>query len=332
MNVKKLVMAAMMLSVSATAAAALDLSKLTIGTPDVDDIEYPDDEPHSDEEVELGKMLFFDNRLSKNNNQSCATCHNPELGFSDGLKFGLGTNGNQLGRNAPHIYNLAWASTLFWDGRAATLEEQALGPIVANAEMGMSPELTLERLQKVEGYAIQFNDIYEDGLTFENVGKAIAAFERTVISDNAAFDQYIAGNKNAMSPSAVRGMEVFVGKGNCTRCHDGDNFTDDSFHNIGIGDGDPGRYGITKNKNMMGAFKTPGLRNIIYSAPYMHDGSAATLEEVVDLYNQGGHKGSKHVSPLIEPLNLSLQEKADLVAFMAALTDTVVIQRPQLPE
>jgi cytochrome c peroxidase len=314
------------------ASANLDLSKLTIGTPDVEDIEYPDDDPHSEAEVELGKMLFFDTRLSKNDNQSCATCHNPELGFSDGLKLGIGTDGNRLGRNAPHIYNLAWASSFFWDGRASTLEEQALGPIVASAEMGMSQELTIERLGGIKGYVTRFEGVYEDGLTFDNVGRAIAAFERTFISDNSAFDQYIAGDETAMSPSAVRGMEIFVGKGNCTRCHDGANFTDDSFHNIGTGNDDPGRYGVVKDDSLKGAFKTPGLRNIIYSAPYMHDGSVASLEDVVELYNAGGHEGSKDVSPLIEPLNLSHQEKADLVAFMGALTDTVVIDRPELPE
>lgn len=332
MRMRKIIAAGVCLLFCFSAAAELDLSKLIIGTPDVDDIEYPDDEPHTSEEIELGKMLYFDTRLSKNNNQSCATCHNPELGFSDGLKLGLGTDGNRLGRNAPHLYNLAWASTLFWDGRATTLEEQALGPIQAAAEMGMTSELTIERLASIKGYVSAFDSIYEDGLTFDNVGKAIAAFERTFISDNSAFDQYIDGNQEAMSPSAVRGLELFVGKANCTRCHDGENFTDDSFHNIGLGGEDPGRYAFVKDDSLKGAFKTPGLRNIIYSAPYMHDGSVASLEEVVDLYNQGGHKGSKNISPLIVPLKLSNQEKADLVAFMGALTDTIVIERPQLPE
>lgn len=313
------------------AVASTSPIKLKIGTPDVDEIEYPDDEPHGDDEIELGKMLFFDVRLSKNNNQSCATCHNPDLGFSDGLQLGLGTSGNRLGRNAPHLYNLAWASSLFWDGRASTLEEQALGPILAAGEMGMSRTLAIARLSKIKGYVTRFEKLYADGLTFENIGKAIAAFERSIISDNSAFDHYIAGDKNAMSPAAIRGMAVFSGKGNCTRCHDGNNFTDDSFHNIGVGDTDLGRYGISASENMKGAFKTPGLRNIILSAPYMHNGSVATLEDVVELYNQGGHKSNSEVSPLIEPLSLSAQEKADLVAFMAALTDIVIIDRPQLP-
>jgi len=302
-----------------------------LGTPDRDDIEYPNDEPHPQREVNLGKVLFFDTRLSKHKNQSCATCHNPELGFSDGLDKGFGSDGSDLGRNAPHIYNLAWSVSLFWDGRSSSLEDQALGPIQSEVEMQMSSEQVLERLSNIQFYRQEFNGVYEDGLTFNNVGKAIAAFERTLISDNSAFDQYIAGNKQAMSPSAIRGLRLFAGKANCIDCHDGPNFTDDSFHNIGLGVEDFGRYDVVKDKAFLGAFKTPGLRNIIYSAPYMHDGSVTTLEEVVEHYNQGG-LGQKNVSPLIKPLKLNKQEKADLVAFMAALTDTIEIQRPRLPK
>lgn len=322
---------ALLLACSSISTQASDINYGNLGTPDRDDIEYPDDEPHSEREINLGKVLFFDTRLSKHKNQSCATCHNPELGFSDGLDKGFGSDGTDLGRNAPHIYNLAWSVSLFWDGRSSTLEDQALGPIQSEVEMQMSSDQVLNRLSKINFYQQEFTAVYEDGLTFENVGKAIAAFERTVISDNSAFDQYIAGNEDAMSPSAVRGLKLFAGKANCIACHDGPNFTDDSFHNIGLGIDDPGRYEFVKEKAFLGAFKTPGLRNIIYSAPYMHDGSVRTLEEVVEHYNQGG-VGQKNVSPLIKPLKLNKQEKADLVAFMAALTDTVEIQRPKLPK
>lgn len=323
---KKLVLLCVFLYTNISYAAS---PQLTIGTPDVDDIEYPDDEPHSQEEIELGKQLYFDNRLSKNNNQSCATCHNPELGFSDGIAKGIGTGGDILGRNAPHIYNLAWGATFFWDGRASTLEEQALGPIVSSMEMQMTPEVALKRINNIAGYVKQFNDVYGE-VSFENIGRAIAAFERTFISDNSAFDKYIAGDEKAMSPSAIRGMQVFVGKGNCTACHDGDNFTDDSFHNIGIDNGDLGRYELDKQDSLRGAFKTPGLRNIVFSAPYMHDGSLGSLEQVVEHYNEGA-PNVPYLSPLIKPLNLNVQEKADLVAFMAALTDPVIIERPVLP-
>lgn len=309
-------------------AAAIDLGNL--GTPDVDYIEYPDDEEHSEEEVALGKWLYFDTRLSKKQNQSCATCHNPELGFSDGLDKGFGTGGDILGRNAPHIYNLAWSVSFFWDGRAASLEEQALGPIQSDMEMQMTPSQAVARLNKVPAYQKAFADVYEDGITFNNIGRAIAAFERTLISDNSAFDQYLAGNKTAMSPSAERGLSLFTGKANCIACHDGPNFTDDSFHNIGLDDGDVGRYAIDPVAHLKGAFKTPGLRNIVFSAPYMHDGSLGTLQEVVEHYNKGGNT-KQDLSPLIKPLNLTQQEKADLIAFMAALTDPVEIERPNLP-
>ncbi|MBQ4836649.1 MULTISPECIES: cytochrome-c peroxidase [Pseudoalteromonas] len=300
-----------------------------LATPDIDDIEYIDDEEPSEREVNLGKMLFFDNRLSKHQNQSCATCHNPELGFSDGLAKGIGSGGDILGRNAPHLYNLAWSSIFFWDGRAKSLEEQALGPIVSDVEMQMTPKEALQRLEKVAFYKKEFKEVY-GALTFENIGRAIAAFEMTIISDDSAFDKYLAGQREAMSHSAIRGLKLFVGKARCVKCHDGANFTDDSFHNIGIEDNDDGRFAVDPNSKLKGAFKTPGLRNIIMSAPYMHDGSLASLEEVVEHYDKGA-VNVKNVSPLIVPLNLNPQEKADLIAFMAALTDPVVITRPQLP-
>jgi cytochrome c peroxidase len=303
----------------------------TLATPDVDDIEYPDDEPPSQAEVELGKILFFDTRLSSNLKQSCATCHNPELGFSDGLKTSVGTMGGSVSRNAPHLYNLAWASTLFWDGRSSTLEDQALGPIQAAGEMNLPLDVLVPRLSKVAFYKEQFEKIYgEPEITAENIGKAIAAFERTIISDNSPFDQYIAGNKLAMSPAAIRGLTLFKGKANCTSCHDGANFTDDSFHNIGVNNEDIGRAGIVKSEGMNKAFKTPGLRNIAYSAPYMHDGSEGSLEDVVNFYNRGGDNKTD-IDKLIKPLNLSKLEVADLVAFMGALSDPIVISRPKVP-
>lgn len=303
-----------------------------LGTPDRDDIEYPDDEPHSEQEVLLGKTLFFDTRLSVNKTQSCATCHNPDLGFSDGLAKSIGAMGGNVGRNTPHIYNLAFASSMFWDGRMDTLEQQALGPIEAEGEMNMPLDQLLPRLKKVKWYNKTFEEVYgKPGITKENIGRAIAAFERTIISDNSPYDRYIAGDKNAMSPSQIRGLALFKGKGNCIDCHDGPNFTDDSFHNIGVGDDDPGRYAINGEKSMTGAFKTPGLRNIIFSAPYLHDGSAGTLQEVIELYNIGG-KPTPYLDKLIKPLGLSKQEKADLVAFLGALTDPVVIERPEIPK
>lgn len=303
-----------------------------LGTPDPDDIEYEDDEPPSQLEVELGKILFFDPRLSFNDSQSCASCHNPDLGFSDGMAFGIGALGGKLARNAPHLYNLAFSSAMFWDGRATTLEEQVLGPIEAPAEMNIPLEKLIPKLNSISYYKQTFEKVYgSEGLTESNLAKAIAAFEKTIISNNSPFDQYLAGNKQAMSPAAIRGLAIFKGKGNCIDCHDGVNFTDDSFHNIGVGDEDTGRFAVTGDKNMMGAFKTPGLRNITLSSPYLHDGSAATLEEVIDLYNRGGNK-TDNLDKLIKPLHLTEQEKFDLIAFLGALTDPVIIERPKLPK
>ena len=302
-----------------------------IGVPDRDDIEYPNDEEHSQQEIELGKVLFFDTRLSTNKQQSCASCHNPDLGFGDGMKGGLGTMGGKLGRNTPHIYNLAWSSTFFWDGRASSLEEQALGPIEAPGEMNMSLSDLIPRLQKIPYYQEAFTNVYgTSGVTAENIGKAIAAFERTVIVDDTPFDRYMNGDKSAMSPAAVRGMHLYEGKANCTKCHDGPNFTDDSFHNIGVGGNDPGRQDIEQGANNNGAFKTPGLRNTLLTAPYMHDGSLGTLEDVVRFYNEGG-TDKKNLDKLIVPLNLTEDEIFDLVAFLGALTQPINIERPIIP-
>lgn len=241
--------------------------------------------------------------------------------------------GGQVSRNSPHIYNLAWSNTLFWDGRASSLEEQALGPIEAAGEMNLPLSEVVPRLAKVSFYKTQFTAVYgESGLTLENVAKAIAAFERTIISDNSAYDRYIAGDTAAMSPAAIRGLALFKGKANCADCHDGPNFTDDSFHNIGVSPitVDRGRANIQESAELVGAFKTPGLRNVILNAPYMHDGSESSLEEVVHYYNKGGTH-TKGLSPLIKPLHLNNLEVADLVAFLGALTDPVTIERPKVP-
>jgi cytochrome c peroxidase len=302
-----------------------------LGTPDMDDIEYPDDDAPSKQEVELGKILFFDTRLSINNKQSCATCHNPDLGFGDGVAAGSGTMGGSLGRNTPHIYNLAWSSIFMWDGRKPSLESQALGPIEAPGEMNMPLDTLLPKLNAVPFYQQQFKAIYGSAdITRENLGKAIAAFERTIISDNSAFDKYIAGDKDAMSASAIRGLALFETKANCIKCHDGVNFTDDSFHNIGIKGDDLGRDAIMQSPGMKGAFKTPGLRNTLLTSPYMHDGSLASLEEVIRFYNKGGDNPQGR-SKLIEPLQLTEIEIQELVAFLGALTDPIVIERPSIP-
>jgi cytochrome c peroxidase len=303
-----------------------------IGTPDVDDIEYPDDEEHSQEEIELGKVLFFDKRLSVNDEMSCATCHNPDLGFGDGMALGRGTMGNTLGRNTPHIYNLAWSVAFFWDGRASTLEEQAIAPIEAPGEMNMQIGELIPKLKKVPYYAETFEKVYPgSGLTKENLGRAIAAFERSIVVDDTPFDRFMAGDQNAMSPAAIRGMAIYQGKAACTDCHSGPNFTDDSFHNIGIAKSDRGRAAIVDGATMEGAFKTPGLRNVLFTAPYMHDGSLGSLEEVIRHYNEIDPAKDKSLSPTVKNIDLTEAEIFDLLAFLGALNQPLRIERPVIP-
>ncbi|MCD6059725.1 MAG: hypothetical protein K0S16_36 [Moraxellaceae bacterium] len=304
-----------------------------LGTPRPDTIEHPDGVPPNAAMVELGRALFFDSRLSGNRQQSCASCHMPELGLGDGAAKGRGTAGGALPRNTPHLYNLAWNVSFFWDGRAQSLEEQALGPIQAPGEMNMPLPRMITTLSALTGYQAQFRAAFgSEEVSAEKVAQAIAAFERTLVSSNSAFDRYQAGDRNAMSPEAVRGLALFTGKAQCVQCHDGPNFTDNSFHNIGIGDADPGRATIVKDRSLTGAFKTPGLRNVALTAPYMHDGSQKTLEDVMRHYNRGGRK-TPHLDRLMKPLKLNNREIMELIAFMGALTDPVRVDRPQsLPQ
>ena len=320
---------ALLLLIVAEPGYAVDFEPL--GTPDLDAIEYPDDEEPETALVELGKVLFFDPRLSQGRNRSCASCHNPDLGFGDGTRFSTGTMGERLDRNSPPLYNLAWNVVFFWDGRARTLEEQVLGPLSAHTEMNMPMGELLARLELVPFYRDVFRELFPDtGITGNNLSAAIAAFERTIITRDAPFDRYLQGDSTALGPEAVRGLELFRGRANCVACHDGPNFTDNSFHNIGIDNGDPGRARIQTGVTLSGAFKTPGLRNAVLTAPYMHDGSIATLEEVVRYYDKGGHL-AKDIDPLVKPLQLSEQDVIDLVAFLAALTEVIEIERPAIP-
>ena len=286
--------------------------------------------------VELGKMLFFDPRLSSSGWISCSTCHNPALGWSDGLPTAIGHGMKVLRRATPSIYNAAYNPLQMWDGRFATLEEQALGPIGAAGEMNQPlPEL-IERLSAIEGYLNAFDKAYPgEGVSGKTIGKAIAAFERTVVGTLAPFDRWRKGERNAISASAQRGFRIFEGKANCIACHTGYNFTDNGFHNVGLksagGEEDPGRFAIKKVKSNLGAFKTPTLRNIALTAPYMHNGAYRTLEEVVDHYDRGGD-AKENLSPNMKPLNLSAQEKTDLVEFMKTLTGKhMPMVVPQLP-
>lgn len=298
------------------------------------EVPQPKNNLSTPERVELGKFLFFDPRLSGSNFISCATCHNPALGWSDNQPTAVGHGMDILGRSTPTILNTAYQRFQFWDGRDRTLEQQALGPIVAGGEMAQDMDTLLVELKAIPGYVEMFEAAYPgEGIKEATIGKAIAAFERTVVSTDSPFDRWLKGVNGAMSEAAIRGFEVFKGKANCTACHDGFNFTDNGFHNIGLPDNkDEGRFGIVPVKVLKGAFKTPTLRDVALTAPYMHNGQYDTLEEVVEHYNKGGEPNFDNLDPNMKPLNLTKKEKQELVEFMKALTgDPMEITIPVLP-
>ena len=286
------------------------------------------------EQVELGRLLFFDPRLSRHNDMSCATCHDPDKGWSDGLPTARGNGGKSLPRNTPTVVNVDHRLPLFWDGRAATAEAQALGPIGNPDEMGEDlDQLVSTELAVVPEYRARFLRAFPGtGLTKDNLAAALAVFERSLLSHDAPLDRYLAGDTAAMSAEAVAGMAVFVGKGNCVKCHGGPQLTDNSFHNIGVRGTDVGRFAILDLPVLKGSFKTPGLRDVALTAPYLHDGSAPTLAAVVELYDRGGD-AKDNLDPDIKPLALTPAEREQLVAFMTALTATqpVRVERPRLP-
>ena len=286
--------------------------------------------------IELGKQLFFDGRLSRNNQVSCAYCHIPGSGFSDPHPTSLGVDDLIGGRQAPTVLNTAFSPLLFWDGRAGSLEEQTLGPIQNPIEMAETLEHLVAKLRTVKGYRRQFRNVFGAEISPQGIAKAIAAFARTLISTNSAFDQYSLGNKQAMSQAAIRGMALFKSKARCILCHNGPNFTDNQFHNLGVPQVGPlkldlGRYDVTRREQDKSAFKTPTLRSILETAPYMHDGVFLSLEEIIDFLDRGGGP-NPNLSPLMKPLGLTQEEKADLLAFLEALTGAPLnIDPPQLP-
>jgi len=296
-------------------------------------IPFPKDNPYSVEKASLGKKLFFDTRLSAANILSCGSCHSPAYGWGDGQPTGVGHGMKKLGRRSPTIVNAAFGQIFMWDGRAGSLEEQALGPIRADVEMNLPVEELIEKLKGIEGYRPLFQAVFpKQGIAPETIAKAIATYERTVVSGRAPFDNWIEGDEAAMSQSAIRGFVLFNTKARCTDCHSGWNFTDDSFHDIGLATTDLGRAKILPGvEKMKYAFKTPGLREISLRGPYMHNGSVSTLEAVMDHYNRGGIDRPSR-SAQIQPLGLSKQEVADLVAFMKTLTsDLAPTSAPLLP-
>ena len=284
----------------------------------------PADNPLTTEKIELGRILFFDKRLSKDNTVACANCHLAEFAFTDSKPVSTGIGGQKGGRSAPVSFNRVFSSAQFWDGRAATLEEQSVGPFTNPIEHGfVNYDEMLAKMKQIAGYRELFMQVFGEDITIDNVGKAIASFQRTVLSGNSPADRADQGQEEgAISDEAKHGLLLFREKARCTKCHSGFNFTDEKFHNLGIGWDDNkvdlGRYIVTKNPEDNSAFKTPTLREIGRSAPYTHDGRFKTLEEVVNFYNQGGVK-NPHQDPLIIPLDLTEDEKHDLVQFLRTL-------------
>lgn len=269
----------------------------------------------------LGKMLFFDPRLSGNKNMTCATCHNPSFGFETPVETPVGAANTHLDRQAPTVLNAAWVTPNFWDGRAKTLEEQAAGPITAAAEMNGKLDEIVENLKNVPDYKKWFDEVFpSSGINQENLLTAIATYERTVVSGWSPFDRWVDGDEMAISDSAKRGFDLFTGKAQCSSCHTGWNFTDNQFHDIGLDTKDIGRSKLEPNNpKAMHAFKTPGLRNTAYRGPFMHNGSLPDLQSVMFHYEFGGISRPS-LSNFMVPLSLEDSEREDLIAFLNTLT------------
>jgi cytochrome c peroxidase len=297
----------------------------------------PADNPLTTAKVELGKKLYFDPRLSADGSVSCARCHKPEHGFADDTPFSDGVKGQLGDRNSPTVLNRLYSKAQFWDGRAASLEEQALGPVQNPVEMASSLPLMVSSLAKIAAYKPDFQKAFgSEEITADRVGKAIASFERTLLSGNSAFDRFQAGDTSAISESAKRGFAVFMSKGNCAQCHPLPNFTDEEYHNLGVGMNKPnpdlGRYKVTKNEEDKGAFKTPTLRDVANTGPYLRDGSGETIEAVVALVGRGGGC-NPNLDPKVKPLRLTKKEQADLVEFLKTLTgEPLKVTEPALPK
>ena len=321
----------------------------------------PKDNPSTKEKIELGRMLFFDPRLSGDGATSCATCHAPKTGWTQRDPLSQAHAGTKHWRSVSSVLNAAYRTNQFWDGRAASLEEQAKGPVIAPIEMNQNPAHLVEKLAQIPWYEKKFKEVFGSPISFDNMAKAIAAFERTVVSKNVPFDRYISGDESALKPEQVAGLRLFTGKAMCVSCHYGPALTDHKFHALGVPETEPlrkdsdriatrhffardqgykdyqipadyGRELITKDPTDRYRFATPSLREVAVTAPYAHNGAFAKLEEMVEFLNKGGGD-LPNKDPLIRPLNLTTEEKAALVAFLQSLSgEPIVIDPPELPK
>lgn len=294
----------------------------------------PADNPTTPEKIALGKQLFFDPRLSGDNSRSCASCHLPEKAFTDALPRAKGAGGKELSRNTPTLLNVGFYSAYFWDGRAGSLEEQALFPIQSPDEMNQDLLALEKELNAIPGYVSQFQAVFGSRVTAANIAKALAAFERTLVSRDSPFDRYLAGDKSTISEEARNGWELFRDAAGCIRCHSGPNFSDSKFYRLGTTFRDRGRGAVTGEKREFYAFRTPALRDVAKTAPYMHDGSMETLDQVVEFYYRGAPIQSHDGLPLdIAPLlGQSYSEISAIVAFLETLNGEIPqVSPPRLP-
>ncbi|SDJ93320.1 cytochrome c peroxidase [Bradyrhizobium sp. Rc2d] len=297
-------------------------------------IPFPDGNPYSAPKAALGKMLFFDPLLSRSRTVSCATCHNPSLSWGDGLARAVGEDPKGLPLRAPTLIDVAFTEPLGWDGKFKDIESVTFGPITGRANMNLTESEVIDRLSASPAYVDAFASAYGDGaVTRRRIEAALATFQRTIVAEESPFDRWIMGEETAISAAAKRGFEIFNGKARCSNCHSGPSFTDGSFQDIGTAQGDNIGRGqlFPTSQKLRYAFKTPTLRNVAQRAPYMHDGSIATLEDVIELYDRGGIDRPSR-SPSIRPLFLTAKEKADLVAFLQTLSATsTATPVPDLP-
>jgi cytochrome c peroxidase len=311
---------------------AREASKLSYRRPQ--GIPFPPDDPYTAAKAALGQALFFDPLLSESGTRSCATCHNPGLSWGDGLPRAIGEKQLALPLRTPTILNVAWVRLLGWDGKYRDLESVAFGPLLSPANMNTTEAQLLSRLAAIPGYVDQFAAAFpSEGVTRRAVEQALATYQRTIVSAPAPFDRWIEGDETAIDETAKHGFDLFTAKAGCSECHRGWSFTDGAFYDVGTADeGDIGRGRLfTNSPKLMHAFKVPTLRDVARRAPYFHDGSAATLAAVVELYDRGGVDRPSR-SELIKPLGLTGSEKAALLAFLATLTsDPAVAPTSVLP-
>ena len=313
------------------AESEADLLKAPLGLPP---LPVPEDNPMTTAKVELGKMLYFDKRLSKEGTVSCATCHDPQTAWTEHEATSTGIK-DQLGqRNSPTVINAAYAPAQFWDGRAKTLEEQALGPIENPIEMGHKLDAMIADLSKLDGYREQFQKVFGTGVTEEGIARAIAAFERTVLSGNSPYDRFTEKNdEKALSDAQKRGLEVFESTG-CATCHAPPIFSNGGYYNAGVGTPDEGRKAVTGRDRDLGKFRTPALREVANTWPYFHDGSVEKLEDAVALMAAGG-RDNPNLSVMLKAVRnakLTEEDQKNLVEFLKALSgEYPIVKPPKLP-